>query len=361
MRVPPAAPRIPSSLPTSIERSIALRRGRAQWAVAAAAAVALFVLPFLLSLFWVHLVNNCLIAIVGAVALNLLTGNARMVSLGQAAFMGIGAFAAGLLDRALGLNIVLALLAAAVAGAVSGTLIALLSLRLRALYVAVTTLALHVTVVTVFSMVQAVFLDASGIILPIPAIFSFELTTPFRWYFVLLAITVLAILAALNVLRSHVGRRWIAVGEHDIAAEALGVSVTKSKLSAFAATSAVVAFAGALSAYYAGTVSFESYNLNLAIMYLAMIIVGGVGSVMGSVLGAIVITLLPYVLDQVFLGLNVKVAPSMLAGVHQTIFGALIVLFLLFEPRGLAEIWRRARAAVAGWPFGYRAAQKAAS
>jgi branched-chain amino acid transport system permease protein len=122
-----------------------------------------------------------------------------------------------------------------------------------------------------------------------------------------------------------------------------------------------VAFAGALSAYYGGTVSFESYNLNLAIMYLAMIIVGGFGSVLGSVLGAIVITLLPYVLDQVFLMMNLKVAPNMLAGVHQVTFGALIVLFLLFEPRGLAEVWRRTRAAVAGWPFGYRTAQKVAS
>ena len=122
----------------------------------------------LLPIFWIHLVNGCLIAIIGAVALNLLTGNARLVSLGQAAFIGIGAFAAGLLHRAYGLNIVLALAAAAAAGAISGTLIALLSLRLRALYVAVTTLVLHFAVVTVFSLVQAVFLDSSGIILPHP-------------------------------------------------------------------------------------------------------------------------------------------------------------------------------------------------
>ena len=222
----------------------------------------------------------------------MLTGNARLVSLGQAAFLGIGAFAAGLLQRAYGVPFPLALCAAAIAGATAGLLIALLSLRLRALYVAVTTLVLHFAVVTFFSFVQAVFLDSSGIILPLPSLGFIELRTPVQWYYFLLANAVLIVLGALNLLRSFIGRRWIAVGEHDLAAEALGVSVARAKLSVFAVTSAVVAFAGALSAYYVGTVSFESYNFALAISYLAMIIVGGIGSVLGSILGAVFITLL---------------------------------------------------------------------
>jgi branched-chain amino acid transport system permease protein len=352
------APRTPSSLPLGIERTFALRRGRAQWTTVVLATAGLALLPAWLPPFWLHLANHCLIAVMGAVALNLLTGNARLVSLGQAAFLGIGAFAAGLLERFYDVPFPFALAGAAAAGGIVGLLIAIPSLKLRVLYVAVTTLVLHFAVVTFFSFVQAVFLDSSGIILPVAKVGNFELTTPLRWYYFLLVTAALVSLGALNLLRSFVGRRWIAVGEHDVAAEALGVSVTRAKLSAFVVSSAVVAFAGALSAYYVGTVSFETYNLGLAIIYLAMIIVGGLGRVLGSVLGAVLITLLPYLLDQLFAGLHLQIRANMLAGIHQIVFGGLIVGFLLFEPRGLAEVWHRLRVAATGWPFGYRSLQR---
>jgi branched-chain amino acid transport system permease protein len=354
----PHAPRVPSSLPTSMGRTLALRRGRAQWLTVVLGGLALLLLPRFFSTFWIHLANGCLMAIIGAVALNILTGNARLVSLGQAAFLGIGAFAAGLLQRAYNVPFPVALAAAAVAGGAVGFLIALLSLRLRVLYVAVTTLVLHFAVVTVFAFVQAVFLDSTGIILPLASLGLMELQTPIQWYYFLLAVTALVVLGALNLLRSFIGRRWIAVGEHDVAAEALGAPVRWAKLSVFTLTSSVTAFAGALSAYYIGTVSFESYHFGLAIMYLAMIIVGGVGSVLGSITGAVFITLLPYVLDQWFLMLNLRIPPSVLAGIHQIAFGGLIVAFLLFEPRGLAEVWRRVRSAAADWPFRYRTASR---
>jgi branched-chain amino acid transport system permease protein len=354
------APRIPSSLPISMDRTFALRRGRAQWLTLALGSLALLALPYALSVFWIHLANGCLIAVMGAVALNILTGNARLVSLGQAAFLGIGAFAAGLLQRAYNVPFPVALAAAAAAGGFVGLIIALLSLRLRVLYVAVTTLVLHFAVTTIFSFVQAVFLDSSGIILPPPSLGLTELQTPIQWYYVLLVVATLIVLGALNLLRSFIGRRWIAVGEHDVAAEALGISVKRAKLSVFALTSAVVAFTGALSAYYVGTVSFESYHFGLAIAYLAMIIVGGIGSVLGSVLGAVFITLLPYVLDQVFVLLDLRIRANVLAGIHQIAFGSLIVAFLLFEPRGLAEIWRRIRSAAADWPFRYRSVDRSA-
>jgi branched-chain amino acid transport system permease protein len=353
-----SAPRVPSSLPISTARTFALRRGRAQWLTVVLGALVLLVLPSLLPVFWIHLADTCLIAMIGAVALNILTGNARLVSLGQAAFLGIGAFAAGLSYRAFNVPFPVALVAAAVAGGAVGFIIALLSLRLRVLYVAVTTLVLHFAVITLFAFVQAVFLDSSGIILPLASLGFVELRTPTQWYYFLLAIAILVVLAALNLLRSYIGRRWIAVGEHDLAAAALGVPVRWAKLSVFTVTSAVTAFAGALSAYYVGTVSFESYHFGLAITYLAMIIVGGVGSVLGSVLGAVFITLLPYVLDQLLPLLDFRIRPNVLAGIHQIAFGLLIVGFLLFEPRGLAEIWRRIRSAASDWPFRYRSVSR---
>ena len=216
--------KIPSSLPIGMGGTIALRRGRAQWLTVLLGAITLLVLPRFLSVFWVHLVNGCLLAVVGAVAINILTGNARLVSLGQAAFLGIGAFAAGLLQRLYDVPFPVALAAAVAAGGMAGFIIALLSLRLRALYVAVTTLVLHFAVVTTFSFVQAVFLDSSGIILPQPNLGVIILQTPVQWYYFLLVVTTLVVLGAINLLRSYIGRRWIAVGEHDLAAEALGDS-----------------------------------------------------------------------------------------------------------------------------------------
>lgn len=352
--------RTPSSLPLGMGRNIALRRGRAQWTVCLGGISALLIVPLAVPTYWLHLANLSLIAVVGAVALNLLTGNARLVSLGQAAFLGIGGFSAGLITRAAEITFPLVLLAAAVAGGVVGLIVALPSLKLRVLYVAVTTLALHFAVATILVLIQAVVLDSSGMTLPIPWLGPLELSSPLRWFYALLAIATIIVIGALNLLRSHVGRRWVAVGEHDVAAEALGVSVVHAKLSVFVVTSAVAAFAGALMAYYIGTVSFESFNLNLAIAYLAMIIVGGMGRVLGSVLGAVLITLLPYVLDQAFAVLGLGVRASTLAGIQEVVYGALIVGFLLFEPRGLAEIWRRMRVYGANWPFRYRAAQRSA-
>jgi branched-chain amino acid transport system permease protein len=348
----------PSSLPLAVPDTFALRRGWVQWTHCLAWAALLLALPALLAPFWLHLANLCLLAVIGAVALNLLTGNARLVSLGQAALLGIGAFTAGLLTWAYpSIPLVVVLAAAALAGVIAGLLVALPSLRLRVLYVAVTTLALHFAASTLFAVVQAVILDSSGITMPVAALGSLALDSPLRWYFALLLVATLVVLGALNLLRSHIGRRWIAVGEHDVAAQALGVSVTRAKLSVFIVTSALTAFAGALSAYYIGTVSFESYNLGLAITYLAMIIVGGVGRVLGSVLGAVLITLMPYALDQLFARLGLQIRASTAAGLQEVLYGGLIIAFLLLEPRGLAEIWRRVRTAAADWPFRYRAAR----
>lgn len=360
MRWRAGAAAVPRSLPLGAGDVVALRRGWVQWTNLAVGAALVLALPALLPKFWLHLANLCLIAVVGAVALNLITGNARLVSLGQAAFLGIGGFAAGLLHRAYELPFPLVLLAAAAAGGVVGLVVGLPSLRLRVLYVAVTTLALHFAAVTLFAFVQAVFLDSSGMILPLASLGPVELADHARWYYFLLAVAAASVVGALNILRSFVGRRWIAAGEQDLAAEALGVSTVRAKLSVFVASSAAVSFAGALSAYYIGTVSFETYNLGLAIGYLAMIIVGGVGSVLGSVLGAVLITLLPYVLDQLVAGAGLRLPAGMLAGIQEALFGALIIAFLLFEPRGLAEIWRRVRTTAADWPFRYRAVQRSA-
>ncbi|MGE0799353.1 MAG: branched-chain amino acid ABC transporter permease [Lautropia sp.] len=348
---------LPSSLLVRPAQRFALLRGWAAWSWAALWLAVILAAPLYLDKFWLHVANLALLASMGAIALNLLTGNARLVSLGQAAFLGIGGFTAGLLAEHTSLGFLSVTAIAAVAGAVSGFLAALPSLRLRVLYVAVATLALHFVVTLVLGVIQAQVLNSSGLLLPLAEIAGYVLKQPQQWYFVLLAFTGLFALAALNFLRSYVGRRWVAVADHDVAAETLGISVTGAKVSVFVVTSSMVSVTGAVSAYYVGTVTTEYYSLTLAITYLAMIIVGGMGSVLGSVLGAFLITVLPYLMDKVLAGLGIGLDGGALVGLHSVLFGALIVGFLLFEPRGLAEIWRRIRIWVAQFPYRYASAR----
>lgn len=349
---------VPSSLLLRQIDTFALRRGRFQWSCVLVGIGFLMVMPALVSTFWLHIFNMSLIAVVGAVGLNLLTGNARLVSLGQAAFLGVGGFAAGLMTVNHEPSFLFVLLVSILIGGVLGFIVAIPSLRLRVLYVAVTTLALHFVVSLALNMVQAYVLDSSGMIIPIASVFGFELNSPMRWYYTLLVISTGVVVAALNLLRSFVGRRWIAVADHDLAAESLGISVSRAKISAFVVTSAMVSFSGALQGYYIGTVTFEYYNLWLAITFLAMIIVGGTGRVLGSVFGAVFITILPYSIEKVMHILGIGAEGSTLSGLHEVIYGALIIGFMLFEPQGMAEIWNRIKTVALDWPFRYRAVQR---
>lgn len=357
MRIAP--PWIPASIHRKRAHTFALRHGVFQWTWTVAGVAALSLLPYVIGLFWLHVLNLALIAAIGAISLNLLTGTARLVSLGNAAFLGIGGFTVGLLTLKGSPPFLVVMLAATCAGALVGALVAIPSLRLRVLYVAVTTLVLHFGVTLVLNVIQSVALDSAGMVIPPARVFGFELVGPFSWYYVLLALTGLTILAAANILRSFVGRRWAAVALHDLAAQSLGISVARAKLSVFVFTSALTAFSGALLAYYVGSVTYEYYSLGLAISYLAMIIVGGIGRIKGAVLGAVLITAVPYAIEAALGRLGFLDAGSgALAGLQDVAFGLLIVVFLLVEPQGLAEIWRRAYIAISNWPFRYRSAER---
>lgn len=350
---PKAVDRRPPTLPTRIADRFYLFRGR-EWLWVALGLLAALAWPVIVTDYWLHITNLALIAVVGAIGLNLLTGNARLVSLGQAAFLAVGGFTAGALANHYDAPFWMGLAFATVAGGLVGLIVGIPSLRLKALYVAVTTLALHFGVTSAFAVYLARFVRSEAILVDPPDLGFVELLEMKPWYYFLLIIALLAIVAALNLQRSFIGRRWVAVADHEVASRALGVSVHGAKLSAFVVTSMIVSFAGALGAYYEGVVTAGFYDLQLAIAYLAMIIVGGVGSVLGSVLGAFLITVLPYFLDMAMNWAGLDVSAGSVSGLHAVLYGALIVGFMLFEPLGLAEVWRRARNFFMLWPFQYR-------
>ena len=182
-----------------------------------------------------------------------------------------------------------------------------------------------------------------------------EIYAPRIWYFVLAVAAGLTLFVCINLMRTRSGRAWRAIHSKEMVAEALGIGVAQYKLSAFVISSAITAVAGALFAYYRGFVSIEAFSLYLTIQYVAMIIIGGMGSLLGALLGAFFVTLFPYVIEGLMQSLPGadRLAGSVFA-VNYAAFGIVMVLFLVFEPQGLVGIWRRLRNYFLLWPFRHR-------
>lgn len=342
----------PASLLISQEQSFRLvpTRFSRGWVVVGIGAASL--VPFLFSGFIVHLFNLTWISVVGAIAINLLTGKAGLVSLGHAAFLAIGAFTSAHLATDYGMPIWLTLPAAAAGGGLVGFLVGLPSLRLKALYIAVTTFALHFAVVLGASVWQGRTASFSGITMPDPVLpGGLVLQGPSDWYFPLLSLALATIILSANLRRSRTGRAWIAIHDREVAAETLGINLVFSKLAVFVLSSAMTGVAGAVSGYYLGVVSSESYTIELAISYLAMIIIGGLGRLLGAILGAFFVTWLPYVVEEASRQAGLGVGAGRITGLQATIFAAIVILFMLFEPGGLAAIWDRFRNFATLWPF----------
>lgn len=328
--------------------------------------VALLYLPYVLqsrSLFGVRLsnmqllniglsqVNLTLISIIGAVSLNYLTGCAGLVSVGHAAFFALGSMAAAATGMHLKLPFLATLVAAMLAGAIAGVVAGLPSLRVRGLYFVLSTLAIHFIVVFVFAEYQYAFHDVTGVALGDAKIGSFEIDSGIKWYFLLLPVAALSCLLMRNTLIHREGRAVLAMRDNELAAAAAGVDVRILKLKVFAFSSAFASLAGALQAYYLTNVAAEMYSINFAIQFIAMIIVGGMGTIGGGVIGAIVWLLLPSILMGA--ATELKSGPGgfaqfLLANRPQVvnlIFGSIVALILIFAPHGIAgflrSLWQR--------------------
>jgi len=315
--------------------------GRSRLAVVAVA-IALLLFPVIATPFHLDLAAQVFLASIGALSLMLLTGFAGQVSLGHAGLIAAGAFTAGILSKEAGLPIYINLPAAAIVGALLGLLFGLPSLRLRGLYLAVSTLALHFAVVYLGGEYETKRGLSSGIMLDPPSLFGWPLTSGRAWYYILLLGAVITLWLCRNILRTRTGRAWGALHAHEAVAAALGIHVPRAKLLAFVISSSMTAVGGALFAYYRGFVSVEAFSLYLSIQYVAMVIIGGMGSLVGALLGAAFVTLFPYAIENLIMALPgaSRYAGSIFAA-NYAAFGLVMILFLMFEPRGLVGIWHR--------------------
>jgi len=348
-------PRASGYFRTRYERDSALLDTRAQKTWLAAFCIALAAFPFVVGAFALDLANQVLLMSVGAIALMLLTGYAGQISLGHAGLLAAGAFTTGILVKETGASFWMTLPASAIVGALIGLVFGLPSLRLRGLYLAVSTLALHFVVIHAGQEYETRRGHSTGVIIDPPSIDNWVLNDPRAWYFVLLAAAVATLLFSLNLLRGRTGRAWRAIHGREAVAEALGIDVRAAKLSAFVVSCTLTSIAGCLFAYYRGFVSAEAFSLFVTIQYVAAIIIGGIGSILGAVLGTVFVVLFPYGIEALMsaLGLSERLS-SVVFAVNFAAFGLAMILFLVFEPQGLVGIWRRVQAWFLLWPFKQR-------
>ena len=333
----------------------ALRHTRVEYLRLLLAGVVVVALPFVLDPFWLTVADQIGIAVIGAIGLNILVGYTGQISLGQGGFLAVGAYTSGLLVARLGWPFPLAMAAAVLLTATVGAFFGLPALRLKGLYLAIATLAAQQIILWVVTHWDPVTGGVDSLVVPVPTLFGYDLSGDFRFYWVILFFALLAAAAATNLFRTGLGRAFVAIRDDDIAAEVIGVDPVRYKVLAFAVSSGFVGLAGALTAHYHLIVTWERFTFDTSILYLAMIIVGGLGSVSGSIYGAAFMIALPAYIQEVSRSLSgaLSFIARDLPAIQQMAFGLTIILFLIFEPRGLARIWQRAKDYLRLWPFRY--------
>jgi len=331
----------------------------AKWTIAVIAVLFVVVAPIVLDDYYLSIINLILIACVGAIGLNILVGYTGQISIGHAAFMSVGAYTAANLAVKADLPFWITLPAGGLMAAFIGALVGIPSLRIKGLYLAIATLAGQLIIEWTINHVPAISGGTQASIeVAKPELFGYQLKSQGELYGFLLFFTVIAIVGALNLVRSRIGRAFVAIRDQDIAAEIIGISIFRYKLLAFAISSFYAGVTGVLYTYYLGIANYEQFQLTTSIDYLAMIIIGGLGSILGSIFGAIFITLLPTFLRnfmESFGGLFFSDAElaTVVPYLRLTVFGLLIIVFLVVEPEGLNRLWRNIRNYFRVWPFSY--------
>src|SRR5438270_1261635 len=304
----------------------------ARWTVAALAVVFFLVIPLTLHEYFLSVGNLVWIAVIGALGLNILVGYTGQVSIGHGAFMSVGAYTSANLANRLGSPWPVNLLAGGLMAALIGAIVGIPSLRIKGLYLAIATLAGQLIIEWTINHVTFI---SGGVQASIevarPRLGPMVLDTQRHMYYFLLVFVVLAIVGTMNLMRSRVGRAFIAIRDHDIAAEIIGINIFHYKLLAFAISSFYAGVTGVLYTYYLGIANYEQFQLTVSIDYLSMIIIGGLGSVIGLIMGAIFVTLLPIVIRYVmeaFSGVLFSDATvrNLIPALRLTLFGALLIV-----------------------------------
>ena len=334
--------------------------GQDRLAIGLLLAAAVFVVPALADEYVFRaILIPFLILSLAALGLNILVGYCGQVSLGTGAFMAVGAYAAyNFMVRIEGMPLLVALLLGGGCATVVGVLFGIPSLRIKGLYLAVATLAAQFFVDWTFLRISWFTNNSTSGSVSVSNldVFGLSINTPHEKYLLCLGIVVVFAILAKNLVRSHIGREWMAIRDMDVAAAVIGIRPVYAKLTAFAVSSFIVGVAGALWAFvHLGSWEPAAFSIDRSFQLLFMVIIGGLGSIMGSFFGAAFIVVLPIFLNQFLPAVGslfgVEISTAMVAHTELMIFGALIVFFLIVEPHGLARLWSTAKEKLRLWPF----------
>ena len=340
---------------TTYQADMALRRTYAQKIRIVLFVLFMIAFPFWANRYYLTLANQVGIATIGAIGLNILVGYTGQISLGQGGFLAVGAYTAGILTAQFGLPWYVTIIVACFATALIGAIFGIPSLRLKGLYLAIATLAAQEIILWVVTHWKAVTGGVDALVVPNPTLLGMQMNTDFNFYWIIWGLAGATALATVNLFRTRHGRAFVAIRDQDIAAQVMGVNIFRYKLLAFAISSFFVGLAGALTAHYRSIVTWERFTIDVSVLYLAMIIIGGMGSVSGSFFGATFMTLLPAVLSNWGRALksSLPFIDAILPFIQQAAFGLVIILFLIFEPEGINKMWRNIKDYFRLWPFSY--------
>lgn len=340
------------------EEDLAIIRTPAQWTLTVAALGALFLLPAYVSGVTLNTVNHIAITIVALHGVNILTGMTGQITLGQAGFMAIGAYSMEMMVRYWGLSFWIATPIAMFITGLAGVIIGLPSLRIKGFYLAMATLAAQFIVPWIIVNVRPDLTGGTdGLTVSPPSIGGFQLTSQASIFYLCATVAVLSTVFARNLTRSRYGRAFIAIRDNDLAAEIMGIAVVRYKLLSFFLCSLYAGLAGCLYAIWMRGISVEHFTLHESIWYLGMLIVGGMGSVVGVILGAVLIRSLTIMVTYIGPWIAGFLPPGtgtvLELGLGPIVFGVVVLAFLIFEPRGLARLWERFKAFYRLWPYSY--------
>jgi len=336
---------------------MAIFRTKTHWALLLVLLIILFTAPLYWGNYWLGVANLIGITIIAAIGLNILTGYCGHLSIGHAGFIAVGAYTAAVLTNRLELPFLVGLISAGFTAGLVGLIFGIPSVRVKGFYLAITTIAAQFIIIWVINHWSSVTGGFIGISVPLASIGGFVFRSETSQFYLIMSITAICIFFAKNLARTRVGRAFIAIRDNDLAAEVMGINLFRYKLLAFFIGCFLAGIAGSLLAHWIGFMNAEQFSLTESILYIGMIIIGGLGTTIGPILGVVFIRLLQQVLTVQLVPLLESTFTALPAGfatgVTPMLFGLVIVLFLILEPRGIAHRWALFKSAYRLWPFSY--------
>jgi len=334
-------------------QDMATFRTRRDWGILFASLIVLFACPLFFSDRILTVMTMMGIAVVSVHGLNILTGYCGQISIGHAGFMAVGGYTSAVLCAKLGFPFWVALPCGALAAGIAGFIFGLPSLKIKGFYLIMATIAAHFIIIWTIIQLRSITGGPDGLSVPTPTIGGIVLSSKANYFYLVMVITCLATLLAKNIVRTRAGRAFIAIRDNDLAAEVMGISLWSYKLQAFFIGCVYAGVAGSLLLHYFSFASTDQFPFMDSVWYLGMLIVGGMGSTTGAIFGAVALKLLDELVTMAGPVLSAAVAPQAAASLALISHGLVIIIFLIFEPRGLHHRWEMIKAYFRLWPFSH--------